>query len=400
MIDVVRQRFDFGSEAALASATTTISGSVFDGEQLLEAHVVAFRGDKITAVLPRSRFPGFGANHIELNNEVLMPGFVDLQVNGGGGALFNDYPDLRTIATIGAAHRQFGTTGFLPTLVTDTFDVMRRAIDAVRLAIESGVPGVLGIHLEGPFLNPERAGVHDPARFRRLDERGFRLVTSLNTGVTLLTLAPELTDQTMIRRLANAGVVVCAGHSDADYDQAQGAVSAGLSGFTHLYNGMPPLQSREPGMVGAAIASPEAWFGIIADGHHVHPAAFGAAVKAKKRGGALLVTDAMPPVGTDIREFQLYGKTIAVEEGRCTIEGGGLAGSSLDMISAVNNATRFAGLDWFEAARMASLYPAKALGLDNSLGRIRLGYQASLIAVDDNFSVTRVWIDGKQYKGR
>ena len=395
LVDV--QRIQPQPDAGITSSDTTIHGSVFDGDKLLDAHVVAFRGETITAVLPRSTFRNLGGDHIELNDEVLLPGFLDLQVNGGGGVLFNDSPDPETIAKIGAAHRRFGTVGFLPTLVTDSREAMGRAIEAVRLAIQRGVPGVLGIHLEGPFLNADRAGVHDPVLFRRLDETGFRLVTSLDRGVTLLTLAPELTEPEMIRRLADNGIIVCGGHSAADYDEAQRAIAAGLSGFTHLFNAMTPMHSRAPGMVGAAVESEDAWFGIIADGHHVHPAAFRVAVRAKRRGGAILVTDAMPPVGSTQLQFLLCGRTIRVEGSRCVSAEGGLAGSNLDMISAVGNASRFAGIGWFEAARMASLYPAKALGLKDRLGRIRPGYQASFIAVDGERGVTRVWIDGIEY---
>ena len=328
---------------------------------------------------------------MDLHDDVLVPGFVDLQVNGGGGVLFNDSPTPETIETIGTAHRRFGTVGFLPTLITDSFDVMEQAIDAVRRAIEGGVPGVLGIHLEGPFLNPEHRGVHNADRFRRLDEAGFDLVTSLDAGVTMLTLAPELVDPSMIRRLAEAGVIVCAGHSAANYEQALQAIEAGVSGFTHLYNAMTPLLSREPGMVGAAVESVDAWFGIIADGHHVYPAAFRMAVRAKQRGGAILVTDAMPPVGTREDNFQIDGRTIRVCDGRCTTADGGLAGSALDMITAVNNAARFADIDWFEAVRMASLYPARALGLDGIYGRIRPGSKAGFVAVDSKRTASRVW---------
>ena len=381
---------------ALASRTITIVGDVFDGEKLLKQHVVALRGDTIVAVVPQSDLAGPKGDHLELEQEILIPGFIDLQVNGGGGALFNDHPDPRTIQMIGAAHQRFGTVGFLPTLITDSYSVMRRAIKAVQRAIDLGVPGVLGIHLEGPFLNVERAGIHDATRFRRLDAQGCRLVSSLNTGVTLITLAPELARPETIARLADSGVIVCAGHSAADYDQACAAIDAGVTGFTHLYNGMPPFQSRAPGMVGAAVESRGAWFGIIADGRHVHPAAFGLAVNAKWRGGAILVTDAMPAVGTTWRQFQLFGKTIHVDGLCCKTAEGGLAGSNLNMISAVGNAARFAGIDWFEAVRMASLYPARALGLDNRLGRIRPGYKASFVAVDDKRRVTKVWIDGKR----
>ena len=378
---------------------TTIAGSIFDGEKLLDAHAVVVRGDTIASVAPLSDAGNDSAIRIELGTDILVPGFIDLQVNGGGGALFNDSPNPQTIARIGAAHRRFGTVGFLPTLITDSFDAMRKAIDAVERAIGQGVPGVLGIHLEGPFLNPRYAGVHDSRRFRTLDEAGFDLVTSAKAGVTLLTVAPELTTPDMIGRLAGAGVIVCAGHSAADYNQARRAIAAGVSGFTHLYNAMTPLQSRAPGMVGAAVAADDAWFGIIADGHHVHPAAFRVATAAKRRGGAILVTDAMPAVGTRKRHFKLYGETIRVTGGRCATAAGGLAGSNLDMLSAVGNASRFAGIDWLEAVRMASLYPARAVRLDDRMGRISPGYKASFIAVDGNRRVKQVWIDGVPHIG-
>ena len=373
-----------------------IVGKIFDGESLLHRHVVICEGDTVTEVAPESSAPGSGAR-VDLGDEILVPGFVDIQVNGGAGALFNDAPNPATIERIGAAHRSFGTVGFLPTLISHTFDTMRKAAGAVERAIAQGVPGVLGIHFEGPFLNAARSGVHDEALFRRLDDEALELLTGLETGVTVVTLAPELADPSQIRCLVEAGVIVCAGHSAADYGQARRGIAAGVTGFTHLFNAMTPLQSREPGMVGAAIEDDGTWFGIIADGHHVHPAAFRLAVTAKKRGGAILVTDAMPPVGTAEQSFTLAGRTIQVNGTKCTTADGALAGSNLDMMSAVCNAARFAGIDWFEAVRMASLYPARALRLDRQLGRIAPGYKASFVAVEAQRRVTRVWVDGVQH---
>lgn len=323
-----------------------------------------------------------------------MPGFVDLQVNGGGGVLFNEAPTVEALRTIGAAHRQFGTTGFLPTLISDRFEVMREAIGAVRQAIAEGVPGILGIHLEGPFLNPERAGAHDAGRCCPLDEEGIELLTSLDSGVTLATLAPEMTDAGTIRRLAGEGVIVSAGHSASGYQEARAALDAGVSGFTHLYNAMTPLQSREPGMVGAALEDEESWFGIIADGHHIHPAAFRIAVAAKAAGKVVLVTDAMSTVGSQDKSFELGGETIVAEAGVLTNAAGKLAGSDLDMLSAVNNAAAFARIDWFEALRMATRYPAGALGLDREVGAIRPGFRADLLALDANRQPRASWING------
>ena len=372
-----------------------INGKVFTGEQVLEDHAVIMDRGRVIDVLPQHRLPADVAVSGNLYGACLVPGFVDLQVNGGGGLLFNDAPTVEAIRAIGAAHRQFGTTGFLPTLITDSFDVMREAIAAVRQAIEQGVPGVLGIHLEGPFLNAGKKGAHDAEKFRLLDREGFDIVTSLTRGKTLITIAPELTSPEMIRRIREAGVTVCAGHTDASYEQTRAALDAGVTGFTHLYNAMTPLQSREPGVVGAALEDEQSWFGIIADGYHMHPAAFKVAVSAKQNGGAVLVTDAMPTVGAKDKSFVLDGETITAVDGRLTNVAGSLAGSDLDMMSAVNNAARFARLDWFEAIRMASLYPAQALGLEDELGYIKPGYRASFVAIDARHQVTRSWIDGE-----
>jgi N-acetylglucosamine-6-phosphate deacetylase len=371
-----------------------INADIFDGETLLKHHAVMIDGERITAVAPQGQLASpVGAVH-DMPGATLVPGFIDLQVNGGGGVLFNAAPTVEGIRAIGAAHRQFGTTGFLPTLISDSFQVMHEAIAAVRRALAEGVPGVLGIHLEGPFLNHQRKGAHDETRFCALDEEGFELVASLDNGVTLLTLAPELTSSQLIRRLSDAGVVVCAGHTAADYAQTREALGSGIQGFTHLYNAMTPLQSREPGVVGAALEDEGSWFGIIADGYHVHPASFRVAVAAKQPGGAILVTDAMPTVGSNSNSFELNNEIIVARNGQCVNAAGSLAGSDLDMLSAVNNACRFAGIQWFEAVRMASLYPARALGLDSQLGLIRTGYRASLLALDKQGQILASWIDG------
>ena len=371
-----------------------VNGCIFDGESVHEYKAVLIEGEHIVAVVDPEQVPAdIGASY-DLEGGTLIPGFIDLQVNGGGGVLFTAAPTVDSLRTIGAAHRQYGTTGFLPTLITTRFDVMREAVSAVAEAIAIGTPGVLGLHIEGPFLSPERKGVHDAGKFCQLDQTGFDILTSLQVGSTVVTLAPELTSPQMISRLVEEGVIVCGGHSGATYAQTRDALAQGLSGFTHLYNAMTPLQSREPGMVGAALEDDDSWFGIIADGHHIHPAAFSVAVAAKKRGGALLVTDAMPTVGSPDTSFILDGKTIVASEGRVTNAEGTLAGSDLNMLSAVNNAAEFARLDWFEAVRMASLYPARALGLERELGAIRPGFRASLLALDSAHRIRASWING------
>ena len=377
-----------------------VNGRIFTGETLLEDHAVTFADGKVLAVLPNRELSRSIPVDFDLQGRCLAPGFIDLQANGGGGRLFNDAPNVETLRIMGEAHRQGGTTGFLPTLISDGFPVMRKAIAAVSQAIAEGVPGVLGIHLEGPFLNPEKRGIHDAGKFRPLDEQGFRLVASLGRGKTLLTLAPEMTSPAMIRRLADAGLIVCAGHSACTYEQARAALDAGLAGCTHLFNAMTQLGSREPGLTGAALEDAASWFGLIADGHHVHPATLRIALAAKPAGGALLVTDAMPSLGAKRKTFLLNGERVEAADGRCIDAAGRLAGSDLDMISAVKNLIRFADLDWREALRMASLYPARALGLDHRLGRIGPGCAANFIALDAQRNLICTWMEGKKRLAR
>ncbi|HEY8230494.1 MAG TPA: N-acetylglucosamine-6-phosphate deacetylase [Rhodanobacteraceae bacterium] len=330
----------------------------------------------------------------DLSGRILLPGFIDCQVNGGGGVLFNDQPTAEGIRAIGAAHRRFGTTGFLPTLISDTADKMRAAIGAVEAAIAQGVPGVLGIHLEGPFLSRARKGVHAEKYLHAPDASELLLAESLHRGVTLLTLAPECVPADAIRQLAQAGVIVSAGHSNADYATARGALDAGVRGFTHLYNAMSPLTSRAPGVVGAALDDPDSWCGVIVDGHHVDAASLRVALRAKPRGKIFLVTDAMPPVGAADPSYVLNGETIIARDGICQTSNGTLAGSALNMIDAVRNTIDMLGVPLDEAARMASTYPADFLGLGATHGRIEAGCRADFTVVDQDLRVTETWIDG------
>jgi len=372
-----------------------VNGRVFDGDQLHSGQAVIVEDNRVVALLPEHDIPEAVDVSWDLEGKILAPGLIDIQVNGGGGVMFNNAPTVETICSMAAAHRRFGTTGFLPTLISSDLDTMQQAIGAVGQAIAEGVPGVLGIHLEGPFLNADKRGIHDADKFCSLDEAAFELLTSLKTGRTLVTIAPELTTAEMISRLSKHGVVVFGGHSSASYEQAREALQSGMRGFTHLFNAMSPFTSREPGMVGAALEDQHSWFGIIADGHHVHPASFAVAVAAKRKGGAVLVTDAMATVGSDRKTFKLDGAEIKSADGCCWTESGALAGSDLDMISAVRNAVRFADIDYLEALRMASNYPAQALGLGDQLGFIRPGYKASFIELDDDLNLYRSWIDGE-----
>lgn len=370
-------------------------GSGKDDKGLIEGRAVLIDEGRITAVVAASDRRLRKLPRRDLGGALLLPGFLDSQVNGGGGVLFNDAPNIATIGAIGRAHRRFGTTGFLPTLISDDLEVVARAIAAVRGAIESGVPGVLGIHIEGPFLNVERKGVHDPAKLRELDASAMGLLTSLRAGRTLVTLAPEMTTPEIIEGLVAAGVVVSAGHTNATYAQIATALRHGLTGFTHLFNAMSQLTGREPGTVGAALEDAGSWCGIIVDGLHTSPVVLRIALRCKPHERFMLVTDAMPSVGTNVSSFELQGRRILVSGSVCVDEDGRLAGSNIDMASCVRNAIQMLGVPLAHAVRMASEWPAEFLGLSKELGRIAPGYRANLVAADDELQVLETWIDGR-----
>ena len=355
--------------------------------------VVVDRG-RIADLIPDGRALPEGPR-TDLGGGILLPGFIDLQVNGGGGVLFNDQPTPEAIAAIGAAHRKFGTTGFLPTLISDELPIVAKAMAAARAAIADHVPGVLGVHIEGPFLNTDRKGIHEAGKLRKPDAYGLDLLITPGAGRTLLTLAPEVAGADVVRRLAAAGVVVSAGHTNATYNQTIAALDAGMTGFTHLFNAMPPLSSREPGVVGAALADPRSWCGIIVDGRHVDPVVLRLALRCRPTERFILVTDAMPCVGSEQRSFTLQNKTIRVRDGACYDARGRLAGSNLDMASAVRNAVDMLGVSLAEASRMASRNPAEFLGLGEEMGRIAPGWRADLVLLDDRLHAREVWIGGR-----
>jgi len=374
--------------------TALMNGRVLIGEKLVSGVAVLISGGRIEALVAPSDARCRYAAAVDLARQMLLPGFIDVQVNGGGGALFNDEPSAATIRTIGEAHRRFGTTGFLPTLISDDLGTIGRAIAAVQASLDEGIPGVLGIHIEGPFLNWARRGVHDPKHLRLLDTSVVSLLCRLRAGKTVLTLAPEMTTPDMIAELTAGGVLVSAGHSNATFDETAESIAHGLRGFTHLFNAMAPLAPRAPGIIGAALYDDATWCGIIVDGHHVDPVMLKLALRCKRHDRFMLVTDGMPPVGSAKPTFVLQGRTIRVVDGACRDENGTLAGTALDMASAVRNAVSSLGLGIVAAARMASEYPAEFLGLGDELGRIAPGYRANLVLVDDDIKVQRTWIEG------
>ncbi len=375
--------------------TVLRNGRILAGEDFRDDVAVLVEDGVVSAVFDAGQAMQADAE-VDLHGGWLMPGFIDVQVNGGGGVLFNNQTDVDALRAIMAGHRRFGTTGMLPTLISDDAAVMARAVQATRAAIAAGVPGILGIHLEGPYIAPARKGTHDAGKFRVPDADEVRMVTALDNGITLITLAPEQVPLATIRQMVANGAIVAAGHTAATYEQTRAGLDAGISGFTHLYNAMSPLQGREPGAVGAALEDAGSWCGVIVDGVHVHPASLRVALAAKPRGKVLLVTDAMPMVGSDSPAFELYGEVITAVDGVVRNAAGSLAGSALDMATAVRNTVSLLGLPLAEASRMASTYPAQFLDLGARYGRIAAGYAADFVLLDAQLQVQATWIAGQR----
>jgi N-acetylglucosamine-6-phosphate deacetylase len=380
------------ADGATARAYAVAARRIFDGVKLYEDAAVVVEGERIAAVVARADLPKTLPLRDLPDNAWLVPGFIDIQVNGGGDVLFNDAPTPETIRTIVAVHRRFGTTALLPTLISDSAEKMTAAVAAVE-ALVGAAPAVLGIHLEGPFLSPEKAGVHNPRVLRLPATRDLAMLAAPRRGVTLLTLAPEEVPADFITKLAAAGVRLCLGHSMATYAQTVAAMGEGVSGFTHLFNAMRPLSSREPGPIAAALESPHAWYGLIADGFHVAPAMLRLALRGL--GHPILVTDAMPPVGGLRASFVLNGETIVVRDGRCARADGTLAGACLDMATAVRNCVRWLDVPLTDALRFASKHPAEFLGLGDRLGKLAPGCRADMVALNGaTIEVLHTWVAG------
>ena len=325
---------------------------------------------------------------------ILAPGFIDVQVNGGGGVLFNESPTVAGALAIAAAHRRFGTTSLLPTVITDRPEVMRAGTAAARAAMRLPKSGIAGIHLEGPFISPRRPGVHDPALIRTMDAADADWLAGQAAGLPLLlTVAPEEVADDQLKRLASSGIILSAGHTAASAERISQAIGFGLRCFTHLFNAMPPLAGREPGPVGAALIDQSAWCGLIVDAVHVHPISLAAALAARPADRMLLVTDAMSVLGTDADGFDLYGQRILRRNGRLEREDGTLAGADLDMAAAVRNMVGLLGCSVEQALRMAATYPADLMRLTDR-GRIAPGLRADLVLLSAGLQPLGTWLEG------
>ncbi len=367
---------------------------VFDGESIHNGLAVVIDGSRIAEVVAVENLPKDIERRV-LKAGLLVPGFIDVQVNGGGGALLNDNPTVTTVRRIAESHRKFGTTGMLPTVITDAPEILSKAITAVKAARTENIPGVLGIHIEGPFLDKERKGAHEAQFIREMTEADVAQIANADCGSVMLTLAPNRVAPNLITSLAGKGVLVSLGHSEASVAEVTKALASGARAFTHLFNAMSQLNGREPGMVGAALSDLNSFCGLIADGYHVHDAALKVALAAKPHSRIMLVTDAMPTAAGGPDSFELQGRKIHLKNGKLQLDDNTLAGSNLTMDEAVRYCVERLGVALEDALRMASLNPASFLRRDHELGRIKPGYLASLVHLDDDLHVLETWIDGK-----
>ena len=369
------------------------AGRLFDGTALWSERWVLFDGARIVGVVAPDAVPA-GAERVDLpQDHVLAPGFIDLQVNGGGGVLFNDAPDAATLRRIAGAHAQAGTTAILPTLISGTRPQLHAALAAVRAALAAGMEGIAGLHLEGPFIAPARRGIHSADAITAMTDDDLFFLTEPFPAPLLVTLAPDMVSGRHIRGLVESGAIVFAGHTDATYATAIAGFDSGITGVTHLYNAMSGFVARAPGMVGAALDRAEVFAGIIVDGHHSHYAAVRIAFAAKGADALLLVSDAMATTASDSTGFVLNGEHIHLHEGRLVNDAGTLAGAHLTLAEAVRNAVCHAGLPLEAVLRMATHTPARAIGLADR-GRIAPGCLADFVVLDADLRVAAVWQHG------
>ncbi|KZX64996.1 N-acetylglucosamine-6-phosphate deacetylase [Vibrio sp. HI00D65] len=366
---------------------------IYTGSDVLTDHAVVIENELIKKVCPTSELPE-GIEVRDLDGANLSPGFIDLQLNGCGGVMLNDEITAETMQIMHKANLKSGCTSFLPTLITSSDEDMRAVITAAREYHNQYQNQSLGLHLEGPYLNVAKKGIHSVDHIRKSDSEMIELICKNSDLVAKVTLAPELNDPEHIERLHKAGVVVSIGHTNATYAEARQGFESGITFATHLFNAMTPMVGREPGVVGAIYDTPDVFAGIIADGFHVDYANIRIAHKIKGEK-LVLVTDATAPAGADMEYFIFVGKKVYYQDGKCVDENGTLGGSALTMIEAVQNTVEHAGIALDEALRMATLYPATAIGVESKLGRIKKGMVANLAVFDRDFNVKATVVNGQ-----
>lgn len=368
---------------------------IFDGERFHDDAALVIDGAFVSGIVPYAERPTDAEQHDCGGEGFISPGFIDAQVNGGGGVLFNEMPTAEAIDNIAKAHRAFGTTSLLPTVITDEPKILNAALVAAKVA-HASVKGSHGLHVEGPFIDKERAGAHRADFIRMMTEKDATHLITNKTGVMMVTLSPKAASLSLIETLARAGIIVSLGHTDVTDKEAFSAFDKGASAVTHLYNAMGLLGHRLPGLVGAALSDTRIIAGLIADGHHVAPTAIKVAIAAKGVEGIALVSDAMPPSANGPDKFILQGRKVTRTGSRAAFdETGALAGSAITMLESVRYLLSSCDVELSDALTMATLTPARMLGIDSRLGRLQTGYQADFISVNDNFGIRSVYIAGK-----
>ena len=374
-----------------------ITGSkLFNGIDFIEHKALLIDDQHITGIVNEDAIPTeFQVKKLE--GGILSPGFIDLQVNGGGGKLFNNSPDKESLNTIISAHQYFGTTSIMPTVISDSLNILQKCTDTISNEIDNN-HSLLGIHIEGPFFNVKYRGVHQKQYINTINASYLNLFETLDKFPVMLTLAPECISIKQLKHLKSLGFKILAGHTDANYDQLEEAIKYGLDGFTHLFNAMGQISAREPGVVGSAFEFDETSASIIVDLHHVHPSLINLSFKQKPKGKLFFVSDSMATINHGEPSFELYDEVVSESNGRIINSEGKLAGSSITQIDAIKNAYQKCSIPLESAISMATLYPAEYLGVSDYIGQLKKGYRADLAHFDSNFHVQNVWLAGKQIK--
>jgi N-acetylglucosamine-6-phosphate deacetylase len=374
-----------------------ITGSkLFNGIDFIEHKALLIEDQHIAGIVNKDAIPtDFQVKKLE--GGILSPGFIDLQVNGGGGKLFNNSPDKESLNTIISAHQYFGTTSIMPTVISDSLNILQKCTDTISNEIDNN-HSLLGIHIEGPFFNVKYRGVHQKQYINTINASYLNLFETLDKFPVMLTLAPECISIKQLKHLKSLGFKILAGHTDANYDQLEEAIKYGLDGFTHLFNAMGQISAREPGVVGSAFDFDETSASIIVDLHHVHPSLINLSFKQKPKGKLFFVSDSMATINHGEPSFELYDEVVSESNGRIINSEGKLAGSSITQIDAIKNAYQKCSIPLESAISMATLYPAEYLGVSDYIGQLKKGYRADLAHFDSNFHVQNVWLAGKQIK--
>ena len=373
-----------------------IGAQLFSGKEFFDNRALLIDGENIIDIINEHDIPKNFETQ-KLNGGILAPGFIDLQVNGGGGRLFNNSPDKESLNAIIEAHQHFGTTSIMPTVISDSLNVLKRCTTTISEVIENN-KSLLGVHIEGPFFNVKYRGVHQKQYINTINSDYLNLFESLKDFPVMLTLAPECISTKQLKHLKSLGFKILAGHTDASYDQLEEAIKYGLDGFTHLFNAMGQISAREPGVVGSALTFDNAAASIIVDLHHVHPSLIQMAYKQKPQGKLFFVSDSMATIHHGEPSFELYDEVVSESNGRIINSEGKLAGSSITQIDAIKNAYQSCNIPLNDAIAMVTRYPAEYLGVANYLGSLKSGYRADLTHFDLDFQVHNVWVAGKQLK--